>query len=112
VRPYAEAALEDPNLAPQFRCDMLFLVADDEFKQRKYAEAAELFRQLTRLRRTSADWSYLAQCERALGRGTEGLRALETAANINPLKGRLRRELVEAYGRRKRNGAGTGSASG
>src|SRR5262249_4775654 len=97
VQPFAEAALADADLEGSDRCDMLFLLADAEFKRGDYAVAAEHLRQLTRLRRNPVDWSYLSKCERAQGRTAEGLQALETAARIGSTAPRFHRELAELY---------------
>jgi hypothetical protein len=100
VRPYAEAALTDPDLDGQDRCDVLILLADDEAKRGNYARAVELLRHLTRLRREAVDWSYLGRCERACGHEAEGLEALETAARIGAGTPRLHQELAEIYDQR------------
>lgn len=100
VTGYAEAALRDPDLEGEDRCDVLFLLADDQVRRGNYAAAAELLREVTRLRRNAVDWSYLAKCLRALGRDEEALRLLETAAQIGSTIPRLRRELAEAYEQR------------
>src|SRR5262249_19939251 len=97
VRTYAETALRDPDLDGEDRCDMLFLLADGEFRRGKYADAANLLRQATRLRRDPVDWSHLSRSERAQGHEAEGLMLLETAAQIGTSMPRLRKELIEAY---------------
>lgn len=97
VQPYAEAALADPNLEGSDRCDMLFLLADADFKRRNYAAAAERLRLLVTLRRNAVDWSYLSRCERAQGHTAEGLKALETAAWIGTTAPRFHRELADLY---------------
>lgn len=100
ARQYAESALQDPGLEGAYRADLLFLLANDELRQGKYAAAADRFRQATRLRRHAADWGLLAKCERALGREAEALQALEVALAISPLKAGPRRELADAYDRK------------
>jgi predicted CXXCH cytochrome family protein len=97
LRAYAESALNDADLDAEDRCDMLFLVADSDFHQRKYAEAAERLRQITRLRRNAIDWSYLSKCERAAGDRDEALKCLETAAKIGTTNARLQRDLADLY---------------
>lgn len=100
VRPFAEAALADPGLGGEERCDALFLLADDEFKAGNFAAAAELLRRVTRLRRSAVDWSYLAKSERALGREPESLAAMEEAARIGGSTPRFHAELADWYDRR------------
>ncbi|QDU19717.1 tetratricopeptide repeat protein [Urbifossiella limnaea] len=95
ARAYAEAALKDAALDPEPRTDALFLLGDDAYRRGDYAAAADHFRELTRIRRTSADWSYLARCELARGRRDEALRLFETAASIGSMNPRLRSELVD-----------------
>jgi len=101
ARVYAEAALKDADLDPERRGDALFLLADDAFRRGDHAAAAERFRELTRLRRTAADWSYLARTELARGNRDEGVRLLETAASIGTTTPRLRIELADLL---ERNG--------
>jgi hypothetical protein len=100
LRPYCEAALQDPDLSGEDRCDVLFLLATGEGRREHIAEAANFLRQATQLRRNAGDWILLARCETSLGRADEALRLLENAATISPSDARLRQQLIDAYERR------------
>jgi hypothetical protein len=95
VRQICEAALQDPDLPGEDRCDVLFLLADGEGRRGHFTEAAEFLRQNTKLRRQSTDWSFLAKCESSLGHADEALRMLEHAATISPFDPRIRRQLID-----------------
>src|SRR5262249_10643336 len=86
-----------PDLESKDRCDMLALLAAGEFRRGQYAEAAALMRQNTTMRRDALDWGFLSRCERAQGHEAEGLKLLETAAQIGTSLPRLRKELIDAY---------------
>jgi predicted CXXCH cytochrome family protein len=95
--PYAESALFQGNLLALDRCTALFLVADAQSAQGRYAEAAAALRQLVGLRRHSVDWLLLADCERALGNSSAMIDALEHAVAINPRLWKAHRHLAQHY---------------
>jgi predicted CXXCH cytochrome family protein len=93
----AEAALADPGLTGQDRCDLLFVLANVHVQQGRFEEAIAVLRLLNGLRRHSMQWLLLARCERALGRGAAETRALETAVTINPRLWKVQQHLAEHY---------------
>lgn len=100
ARPYAEAALADPAVGPQDRCMALYFLASALAAEGRHGDALGPARDLTRLRRHSADWLLIADCERAVGREEAWADALATAVRINPRLWREQKELGEYYARR------------
>lgn len=95
AEPFARAALTDPDLAGQDRCNALFLLADAAIQRRDHRAALPFVEELTRLRRNSTDWLMLADCRRATG--GDGVAELERAVKINPRLHRPRQVLIDHY---------------
>jgi ATP/maltotriose-dependent transcriptional regulator MalT len=67
IEAHAEEAIQQPDLSGQDRCNALYLLAEEQLHRGDHAQAATAIREVTQLRRHSADWVLLAECERALG---------------------------------------------
>jgi predicted CXXCH cytochrome family protein len=93
----ADSALAHPGFAGRERCNALYLRADALARESRFAEAVEALRQLVALRRHSADWLLLAECERSLGHTTAWADALATAARINPRLPRAHQTLADHF---------------
>jgi hypothetical protein len=94
---HARAALDAPDLVGQDRCTALYLLADEQARSGRHAEAAAALREVTMLRRHPADWLLLAQCERAVGNGPAADIALESAVRINPHLSEVHRYLADKF---------------
>jgi hypothetical protein len=100
VQRYAQSALADPQLAGQDLCHALFLLADSQFQQTRYAEAIQTLEQLGKLRRHSMQWLLMAQCQQELGNKAAMEQALLKAVHINPRLPKVQRQLAEMYRQR------------
>jgi hypothetical protein len=107
LRPFCEAALQDPDLSADDRGDVLFFLATVEESAGRTAAEAELLRKNAALRRKALDWSMLAHCEMQLGHSDEALRLLEHAATISPADEEIRRQLIDLYERKGDRGRAT-----
>jgi hypothetical protein len=96
---FAESALAHPDLAPQDRCNALYILAEGRAREGRHAEAITVLRQLTRLRRFPVDWLLLADEEGAVGNGTGSVAALETATRIDPRLWKTHQKLADYYQR-------------
>ena len=94
---HADAALRMPGLAGQERCMALLFRADSLVQAGRYADALGSLRDLTRLRRSSADWLLIARCEGGLGNQEARIEALEMAVRIEPRMWKVHEELAQHY---------------
>ncbi len=93
----AQKALAHADLPALDRCDMLYILADAYFRERRFREAGAVLDDLNRLRRHLPYWLLLANCYEALGERADEARALEQAATINPTLAEVRQRLVDYY---------------
>lgn len=101
VRPFAEAALSIPGIRAQDRCMALYFQAAALAGEGRAADALGPARELVRLRRHSADWVLIAECEQALGHTEAWVEALSTATRINPRLWQAHQALAEHYARNR-----------
>ncbi|MGI8977975.1 MAG: cytochrome c3 family protein [Pirellulaceae bacterium] len=94
---YAQSALSDPELAGQDLCHALFLLADAQFQQKRYADALQTLEQLGKLRRHSMQWLLMAQCQKEVGNEAATEQALLKAVHINPRLTKIQQKLAEIY---------------
>jgi tetratricopeptide (TPR) repeat protein len=73
------------------------VLAADHHRAHRPAQAIELLRELTRLRRSSADWALIGSCEMARGDSQAALTALEKAVAINPGMSSVQWQLARLY---------------
>ena len=81
---YAAAALQSPSLSPQSRINALYAAASHGKLTGEYTEAIRFATELTQMRRHPADWWLIADCQLALKKPSEAIRAYEMAVSINP----------------------------
>lgn len=94
---HAKTALEDPGLSIESRLNALFALASDHQQQRRPTQALRYLDELTRLRRSAADWELRALCLLQQQDTTQALRALETAVAIDPELLPARKLLIRLY---------------
>lgn len=97
VQNYAQSALADRQLAGQDLCHALFLLADAQFQQKRYADAMRTLEQLGKLRRHSMQWLLMAQCQREVGNEAATEQALLKAVHINPRLTKIQKQLADIY---------------
>jgi Tfp pilus assembly protein PilF len=73
------------------------VLAYRELQGRDFAAAAELLRQVVRLRRYPEDWHLLGMCALEQGRPAEAVPALRQALAIRPSRPATHAALAEAY---------------
>ncbi|HTU89725.1 MAG TPA: cytochrome c3 family protein [Gemmataceae bacterium] len=95
----AQSALSYPDLAGQSRCNVLFVLAQEQAKRRNYAESITALSELTQLRRHVFDWLYLANFRQVIGDEVASREALLTAIRIDPRQCDVHRYLAEQYRR-------------
>lgn len=100
VEEAARKALDSGDLSSHDRCNTLFLWAEALAQQGRYLQAAAALSELTRLRRSAADWLLLADCQRAIGR-EDYVDSLSMAVRIDPGLKPAHAFLAEHYRSRK-----------
>jgi hypothetical protein len=94
---FASEALADAGLPATARIGVLYLLAVDHYQNQRLDRAVELLEELTRLRRSSADWALLGICEQARHDSQAATAAFEKAVAINPQQASLHEELARLY---------------
>jgi predicted CXXCH cytochrome family protein len=94
---YAREALGAADLSSASRAGALMVLAYRELQGRDFAAAAELLRQVVRLRRYPEDWHLLGMCALEQGRPAEAVPALQQALAIRPSRPATHAALAEAY---------------
>ena len=94
---YASEALEDPNILAVSKVQALYVLAADHLQNGRPKQAIESVTELTRMRRTAADWALLGYCEQLLGHTETAIAAFEQSVGINPRLLPIHRELVRLY---------------
>jgi predicted CXXCH cytochrome family protein len=95
----ARGALTDPTLDGLAHCNALFLAADGDFRQGRYAEAIAALEPLSRLRRHSLQWLLRAECENKIGNAPGVQAALLQAVAIDPGLTKVHSQLASRYRR-------------
>lgn len=93
----ATEALTDPLLSVEGRINALFALASHHFEQQRVAEAVKFIGLLTRLRRHSADWVLLGDCELTRGDLAAASQAYAQAVTIQPNLVPVHEQLVRLY---------------
>lgn len=93
----AQNALKDPTLPIEGRLNALFALASYHFEQQRVPEAISAIRELTRLRRHSADWVLLGDCEVLRGDRAAAIKAFAMAVTIQPNMVPVHEQLALLY---------------
>jgi hypothetical protein len=94
---YARTALKAPELSIESRLNALFALASHHQQQQRPREALRHLDELTKLRRSAADWELRALCLLQQRDTSQALRALETAVAIDPELLPARKLLIQLY---------------
>jgi predicted CXXCH cytochrome family protein len=97
ARKYAKQALEANDLTPKIRSVVLTAVANLDYQEAKYAEAAKSFEELVRMNRTSVIWHMLGKCYLRMNQPAQALEALTRAREIRPFRHTIYLGLADAY---------------
>ena len=94
---YASEALGDPNILAVSKVQALYVLAVDHLQNGRPKQAIESVTELTRMRRTAADWALMGYCEQSLDHTDAAIAAFEKSIGINPKLLPIHRELVRLY---------------
>lgn len=92
---FAQAALSAETISARMKTNARVVLAANAIEQRRWAEAAERFREITTYRRKADDWAMRSRAERLADDLKSATSSMRKAVEISPARLEFRLELLE-----------------